>query len=366
VKERQSQVASAKAHDQFAPVTDSMRGHISTRMYDQPTWTPLAKPQAPMQSWEAPAPGPLILDRSTNDADNDIVLSIASIQKPRDVALYWADEVEPNRTHWASSLSELEQGYIDAMTDPTVPGPLRMRSPVDPERMSSEEADESRRLFGTGANAARRYANYENRHRIFWHYFYSHPATIRLQLGLYRLVRDVNPIHFSFERGWQIGSGREVFTGQEVSRLGAAFEFLASLALIYGIGKVLQTTRPTIGATRRVSRSLGDPIYDLPADGGGMRINNRWYTEHALERMAPDTPAVREQIRTRITQRLERIGISSSHPAYNRVLAKALQNVDPRGVPPSVVEAEIARPGSTSVRVITARRGEVVVTVIPR
>ena len=113
---------------------------------------------------------------------------------------------------------------------------------------------------------------------------------MRLQLGLYRLVRDVNPIHFALERGWQIGSGREMFTGQEVSRLGAAFEFVASLALVYGVGRVLQATRPAAAGAADSAAILGDPIYDLPADGGGMRINNRWYTEHALERMAPDTP----------------------------------------------------------------------------
>jgi hypothetical protein len=42
-----------------------------------------------------------------------------------------------------------------------------------------------------------------------------------------------------------------------------------------------------------------------------------------------------------------------------------MQKVDPRGVPPSVVEAEIMT-GSTHVRVITAKRGSVVVTVIPK
>ena len=58
----------------------------------------------------------------------------------------------PNRTRWAHSLSELEQGYIDAMTDPAVPAPLRMRAPVDPGGLTSEEAGAARRLFGTGAD----------------------------------------------------------------------------------------------------------------------------------------------------------------------------------------------------------------------
>ena len=371
VKTRGGQSVSVQARYQLTQVTGGVRAQAVT--FSTPTPPPqpqrpkaVQPQQAPIPSQEPPAPGPLTIDPSGNDADNDIVLILVAIQKPGDVSRYWANEVRPNRTHWAHALSELEQGYIDAMTDPAVPAPLRMRTPVDHQRMTAEEASAARRLFGTSADAARRYANYENRRRILANYVYTHPATVRLQLGLYRLVRDVNPIHFAIERGWQIGSGREMFTGQEVSRLGAAFEFVASLALIYGVGRVLQAARPAAGAARAAPRSLEDPIYDMPADGGGMRINNRWYTEHALERMAPNTPEVRAQIRTRVGQRLERLGITSRHPAYNRVLARALQKIDPRGVPPSVVEAEIARPGSTNVRVVTARRGNVVVTVIRR
>jgi hypothetical protein len=243
-----------------------------------------------------------------------------------------------------------------------------MRVPVDPAHLTHEEQEAAQRLFGAGPNATQQYANYENRRRILAHYVYTHPATVRLELGLYRLVRDINPIHFALERGWQIGSGREMFTQQDVSRLGAAGEFLASLALIYGVGRALNAARPTpqFGLPTPRPRALTDPIYDLPQEGGGMQINGRWYSEHALERMAPDTPQVRAELRTRIATRLERLGIGPNNPAYDRLVAKALSRVDPRGVPPSVVEAEIARPGSTSVRVITARRGQVVVTVIPR
>jgi hypothetical protein len=97
-----------------------------------------------------------------------------------------------------------------------------------------------------------------------------------------------------------------------------------------------------------------------------MRINGRWYTEHALERMAPDTPQVRAEVRARVVARLERMGIKSGHPAYDRVLTRALKKIDPRGVPPSVVEAEILRPGSTNVRVITAKGKSIVVTVVPK
>jgi hypothetical protein len=104
----------------------------------------------------------------------------------------------------------------------------------------------------------------------------------------------------------------------------------------------------------------------MPQGGGGMKINGRYYTEHALERMAPDTPQVRAEIRTRAMERLRKLGITENSPAWDACLKRALQKIDPRGIPPSVVEAEISAPGSTSVRVITAQRGQVVITVMPK
>ncbi|HKO51387.1 MAG TPA: hypothetical protein VJV79_26945 [Polyangiaceae bacterium] len=106
--------------------------------------------------------------------------------------------------------------------------------------------------------------------------------------------------------------------------------------------------------------------YDLPAEGGGVRINGRLYTEHALERMAPDTPQIRAELRARVIGRLKRLGVKPDSEAWNACLARAIKKIDPRGVPPSIVEAEINSPGSTNVKVITARKKTVVVTVIPK
>jgi hypothetical protein len=98
-----------------------------------------------------------------------------------------------------------------------------------------------------------------------------------------------------------------------------------------------------------------------------MSINGRWYTEHALERMAPDTPELRQEIIARIAARLRRLGISEGSAAWDACLARGIaKGLDPRGVPPSVVEAEILRPGSTPVRVVAAKNKTVVITVIPR
>ena len=95
-------------------------------------------------------------------------------------------------------------------------------------------------------------------------------------------------------------------------------------------------------------------------------INGRWYTEHALERMAPDTPQIRAELVSRISLRLQKLGINPGSEAWSACYGRALQKIDPRGIPPRVVEAEISAPGSTNVRVITARGKSVVVTVMPR
>jgi RHS repeat-associated protein len=298
--------------------------------------------------------------------NRDVILRIIELEKPGDVASWWADQVRPHKEDWTHPLSELEQSYIQTFRNPSIPSILQMRVPVDPTHLTGEEREAAERLFGRTQGDYERYANYENRRRIIAHYVYTHPATVSLEMGIYRLFRDVNPIHFAFERGWQIGSGHEMFTGDQVSRLGAAVEFFANLAVIYGVGRALSVARPPTGGPTVPARPLTAPIYDLPSEGGGMEINGRWYTEHALERMAPDTPQIRAELRTRASARIERLGIRPDNPAYDSVLRRALQRIDPRGVPPSVVEAEIMRPGSTNVRVITARGGQVVVTVMPR
>ncbi len=298
---------------------------------------------------------------------DDVVQLMGEIGKPLDVAAYW-DRAGSRRADWGHPLSELEAAYIEAFTDPRTPSALRMRAPVDPAHLSADERAQAEAWFGTGPDAAARYANYENRRRIIANYVYKHPATIRLELGLYRFARDAGPLLFALERGWQIGSGREMFTGEDVSRLGAAGEFLVSLAVVYGLGRVLGAVRPAPSGpgSTRWQGSWTDPVTQLPPGGGGAWINGRWYTEHALERMAADTPQIRLELSARAADRLRRIGIGPTHPAYERVLARALKKIDPRGVSPAQVEAEITRPGSTRVKVVTAKRGQVVVTVVPR
>jgi hypothetical protein len=72
----------------------------------------------------------------------------------------------------------------------------------------------------------------------------------------------------------------------------------------------------------------GDALWDMPS--GGKSINGRWYKQHALERMAPDTFQVRAELELR--------AIEKGHPRGSYEFTKY---VDPRGISPSVVEDAI-------------------------
>jgi hypothetical protein len=67
--------------------------------------------------------------------------------------------------------------------------------------------------------------------------------------------------------------------------------------------------------------------------GGGV-IDGRKYTEHALERMAPDTIQVRAELTKRARERAERKG----YPFGSKEYVNELKGVDPRGMTPNVVE----------------------------
>lgn len=291
----------------------------------------------------------------------NIIDVIEEKQKPGDIANWWGKQ---NPRDWTRPLDEEEINYMEVFTSSEIPAPLRIgRGIATVANLAPEQRERSKQLFGDKPDTLALFVNYENRRRIIAHYVYTHPATIQYALGLYRFSRDVVPPLFIAERVYELFTGEEFGTGDKVSRLRAGVDLLIPII----IGRVLRMARAGIALQARpYTRPLTEPIYDLPPEGGGLTINSRWYTEHALERMAPDTPQVRAELRTRAAARLERLGIRPGSAAWDACMQRALQKINPRGVPPSVVEAEIAKPGSTSVRVITARRGQVVVTVIPR
>jgi hypothetical protein len=193
---------------------------------------------------------------SAQPAPDDVLFHIVRLQKPGDVGTWWSQGPKQNKNEWSGPLRQWEQYYIATFTGGGVPPVLRMRPPVDPNKPTSEERAEALRLFGNAAagpsaeaESLRRYANYENRRRIVAHYTLTHPATVRLQLGLYRFVRDANPLHFAFERGFQVGGGKEMFTENDASRVGAAAEFFLALGIAFGTAKLLQAIKPPTGPT---------------------------------------------------------------------------------------------------------------------
>ncbi len=108
---------------------------------------------------------------------------------------------------------------------------------------------------------------------------------------------------------------------------------------------------------------------------GGATITGRKYSEHALERMAPNTPEIRAELRTKADKIAGEKGLVPGSKEYNEFINKY---VDPRGITPTVVEDVIRNtkpaPGNTpgtfvhenaNVRVIVNSNGDVV-TVIPR
>ena len=109
-------------------------------------------------------------------------------------------------------------------------------------------------------------------------------------------------------------------------------------------------------------------------EGGGV-INGREYSQHAMERMAPDIPAVRAELSRRGEKLASSKGYTVGSREYNREVTKY---VDPRNIPPSVVEDAIQNTvgvmGNTpnslmyetdDIKVITNSVGKVI-TVIPK
>ena len=48
----------------------------------------------------------------------------------------------------------------------------------------------------------------------------------------YRFIRDSNPALFALERGWQLGTGKEMFTNKPISRTQSVLDFLIGIGVI--------------------------------------------------------------------------------------------------------------------------------------
>ena len=130
-----------------------------------------------------------------------------------------------------------------------------------------------------------------------------------------------------------------------------------------GIGDPMSemlAVQPKLLAERNVSKIRTDWVFPKK---GGATINGRWYTENALERMAPRTPEVMAELEVRALARARKEGCLPQTEKFGEWWID--NHPDPRGIPPSVIEAEIANQGSTSVCVYINKQGGVI-TVIPR
>ncbi len=284
----------------------------------------------------------------------DVLDAIGKDPRPLSVANWWRGQAQADV---AVPLDDEEESYMEVFTSTEVDLELRIgRGVATFTNLTAEDSDRATKHFGTDVAS---FCNWENRRRIVAHYTITHPATIAYELGLYRFSRDSVPPLFIWERVYEFFTGEEAITDEKASRLAAAAELLVPVVA----ARVLRFVR-VVPTTPEYTGSLTDPLWDLPPEGGGMRINGVWYTEHALERMAPRS--MRQQIIVRCEARLRRLGLTPGSPAWDPCLRKAISDIDTRNVGPSIVENEIQRPGSTDFKVITAKRKQVVVTVIPR
>ncbi|MGM0860575.1 ribonuclease YeeF family protein [Bacillus atrophaeus] len=121
------------------------------------------------------------------------------------------------------------------------------------------------------------------------------------------------------------------------------------------------------------SKGTGEIGWNLSKGGG--EINGRKYSQHALERMAPDIPEVKATLTSRAIKKAEELGYKPQTKEFSDFIKKY---VDPRNISPSVIEDAIMNtkkiPGNRSgtfvhetqdVKVIINEAGDVI-TVIPK
>ncbi|MFE4760655.1 hypothetical protein [Bacillus mycoides] len=155
---------------------------------------------------------------------------------------------------------------------------------------------------------------------------------------------DFMPVIGQIKQGLQLINGKEYFTDREYDKNDYGW---GTVSTVFGgapkvIGRVfgkygeLEQKAKDLGKVSKVTEEIG---WSMPRGGGG--IDGRKYTEHALERMAPDTIQVRAELTKRARERAERKG----YPFGSKEYVNELKGVDPRGMTPNVVE-DIIKTGS--------------------
>ncbi|MEC2865725.1 hypothetical protein [Bacillus thuringiensis] len=154
------------------------------------------------------------------------------------------------------------------------------------------------------------------------------------------MALDFIPVVGQIKQGLQIYNGREFFTDRKYEPNDYVWGTVSTvvggtpkvIGRVFGKYGELEQKAKDLGKVSKVTEEIG---WSMPR-GGGV-IDGRKYTEHALERMAPDTIQVRAELTKRARERAERNGYTFGSKEYMEELKK----VDPRGVTPSVVEETI-------------------------
>ncbi|MDY0404697.1 pre-toxin TG domain-containing protein [Virgibacillus sp. 179-BFC.A HS] len=153
-------------------------------------------------------------------------------------------------------------------------------------------------------------------------------------------------------------TGKDMF-GNELSEekrkegLDMAMSFWGSRVAGVGVKKAsTHLNLNQVEKNRKVStgvKGTGEVGWNMSKGGG--EINGRKYSQHALERMAPDIPEIKATLTSRAIKKAEELGFKPQTKEFSDFVKKY---VDPRNIPPSVIEDAIMNtkkiPGNRSGR----------------
>ncbi|MEF7658540.1 pre-toxin TG domain-containing protein [Bacillus thuringiensis] len=159
-------------------------------------------------------------------------------------------------------------------------------------------------------------------------------------------VLDITPIIGTGKEIGQLVKGEDLVTGQKYGPEDYAWGTLAVVS--GGTTRVVGKVVGKIGDLEKKGKAIENATKGTSAIGwsmprGGGVINGRKYTEHALERMAPDTLEIRAELNSRAREMAAKKGYKPGSKEYNELFSK----IDPRGMTPNVVE-DIIKTGSRS------------------
>ncbi|MCG8671624.1 MAG: hypothetical protein MI867_19620, partial [Pseudomonadales bacterium] len=155
------------------------------------------------------------------DAEGSILNVINGFEKPGELLRWAQKDFRENPFSYSHQLTDRESAYLSHFGIVT----------LAPDTLSSEQIAKANSIFADGVYELSDVANFYNRSRVVNHFVMSHPATQEMFGFAYRFARDINPVHFAFERGYQVGSGEEFATGVEVNKIRSGVEFIAALTI---------------------------------------------------------------------------------------------------------------------------------------